>query len=272
MTAALATGTEQVAAALVAAQAEASAVFKSRKNTAQHYNYAGLEDFVETARPILSAHGLALTFSVINAVPMDARTTKGGGVQYAVLVNLEATLYHQSGQSLRFAGAGEGQDSGDKAVYKAITGARKYLIAQVLNLTTTDDPEADGPAPQQYQRPAQQQRQQAPPPAQRPPADAVDAMDDNTLAERAAFLSEAIGRARGLGAAEILATASTRAGKAGVGKLEQFFAFAATDPQRHAAALDLLRFAVRRMEATYQQEQAKLAQAATVEPPDEIPF
>lgn len=37
---------------------------------------------------------------------------------------------------------GQGVDSGDKGIYKAITGANKYFIYKLLNLPTGDDPES----------------------------------------------------------------------------------------------------------------------------------
>lgn len=37
---------------------------------------------------------------------------------------------------------GQGMDTGDKAIYKAITGANKYLFLKLLLLETGDDPEA----------------------------------------------------------------------------------------------------------------------------------
>jgi hypothetical protein len=39
--------------------------------------------------------------------------------------------------------AGQGLDSGDKAPYKAMTGALKYALLQSFLLATGDDPEAD---------------------------------------------------------------------------------------------------------------------------------
>lgn len=284
--------TAQITAALIAAQGKATSVFKAKRNQAQNYNYAGIEEFVEAARPVLSENGLALTFSVINVVPLDPRTTARGGQMFAMLVNMDATLHHVSGQSLRFSGAGEGVDSGDKATFKAITGARKYLIAQILNLATTDDPEADGaPATRGngYQQQPPQQQRQAPFPQQRQPetshersapvlpenhqGDAVDAMTDNELAQRAQFLIRELAAIHGKQDAEILTAFSARAGKPGVDTLARFFSYTATDPEKHAKAMDLLRYAVRRMAASLVKAKQTAAPApATEEVPDEIPF
>jgi hypothetical protein len=59
-------------------------------------------------------------------------------------VKVAVRILHESGEWVEASAWGEGQDRGDKAVYKAITGARKYGVASALGLATTDDPEDDG--------------------------------------------------------------------------------------------------------------------------------
>ena len=53
--------------------------------------------------------------------------------------------------------AGEGLDAGDKAPYKAMTGALKYALPQSFLLATGDDPENE-PAQSQYARSRQSQK------------------------------------------------------------------------------------------------------------------
>ena len=47
---------------------------------------------------------------------------------------------------------GEGMDKGDKAGYKAYTGALKYFLADTFMVATGDDPEKDSPDQQMNQR------------------------------------------------------------------------------------------------------------------------
>ena len=47
----------------------------------------------------------------------------------------------KSGEELTVRVAGEGADAGDKAPYKAMTGALKYALLQSFLLATGDDPE-----------------------------------------------------------------------------------------------------------------------------------
>jgi len=171
----------KLAAALSKAQGEFGAVAKSGQNTYDRYTYADLNDVISTARAGLSAHGLAIATTVEDIANLEPRRTQKGGVSYVVQVKLTVRLMHTSGEWIEGAAYGEGQDRGDKAVYKAITGARKYAVSAMLGLATSDDPEADNrPATPQKsaqapRRPAPQpSRQQSQPPPQRdtggPPA------------------------------------------------------------------------------------------------------
>lgn len=136
-------GNAKVSAALVKAQAEVHTAGKTGDNKFDKYTYSKLEDFLAVAKPVLAKHGLSIAMSTIDTITLEPRTTKNGGIEHAVRVRVMATLRHESGESLDFIGYGEGQDRADKAVYKAITGARKYAIAGALAIPTSDDPEAD---------------------------------------------------------------------------------------------------------------------------------
>src|SRR3954453_8351783 len=132
----------KIAPALAKAQAEFRAVAKSGDNTFDRYYYSTLEDYMTAVRPILNQHGLTLLASVVDTIALEDRQTSNGKIEHAVRVKLSMRVLHESGEWIEAESWGEGQDRADKAVYKAITGARKYGIASVFGLVTTDDPEA----------------------------------------------------------------------------------------------------------------------------------
>jgi hypothetical protein len=134
---------DKIAPALVAVQAAIRAAGKSGENLYDKYKYAKLEDYLHVARPLLAQHGLSVIISINRVERLADRQTVKGGVERAVEVQLLARLSHSSGQFIEIFGVGEGQDRADKAVYKAITGGKKYLLAGLLAIPTTDDPEAD---------------------------------------------------------------------------------------------------------------------------------
>lgn len=133
----------KLAPALVKAQAAVRAAGKTGDNKFDKYNYAKLEDYYAAAKPILAQFGFAVCFQTDQWEALPDRITKQGGTERAVRVRVSATLIHESGETLVATGYGEGQDRADKATYKAITGAKKYVLAGLLAIPTSDDPEAD---------------------------------------------------------------------------------------------------------------------------------
>lgn len=130
---------KDVYAALAAFQGACGPIFKSKKH-GQGYTYATLEDWTDTVKPLLVEHGLALVASTVSCE--DVGETKAGWTRTRVF--LTATVFHgPSGTNVTLSAFGEGADNGDKGVYKAQTGARKYLLAALTGSATTDDPEAD---------------------------------------------------------------------------------------------------------------------------------
>lgn len=134
---------KELATALVAMQKDLGMIAKSGENQFDKYTYANLEDYIAGTRVALKEHDFFLASSVENITQLEDRTTQKGGKEHAVQVKVAIRLIHKSGEWIEATAIGEGQDRADKAVYKAITGARKYGIASLLGLATSDDPEAD---------------------------------------------------------------------------------------------------------------------------------
>lgn len=136
-------GASSLAKALCQVQARMKTVTMSGENKFDKYSYAKLVDYIDVCRKPISDCGLSVLFSVAEVVPLEDRSTKGGAVEHAVRVHLFMTITHISGEQITLNGWGEGQDRADKAIYKAITGARKYLLGMALNLASgEEDPES----------------------------------------------------------------------------------------------------------------------------------
>lgn len=141
---------DKIARALAQAQAAFKDVAKSKENTYDRYRYAQLEDYRDAIVAGLGNAGLSIATSIEEVVRLEDRQTKNGGTEHAVMVRMSQRIIHDSGEWIETTVYGEGQDRGDKAIYKAITGARKYGLASALNLATSDDPEGDDqPRPKQ---------------------------------------------------------------------------------------------------------------------------
>ncbi len=132
---------------LLAARRDIKPAEKGGKNAYDDYTYAKEADWHSAVMPSLLEHDLFLAFSVAETINLEPRTTKNGGIEYAVQVNGSARITHGSGQWFQVDGVGQGQERSDKGAYQAMTGLKKYLYALLFALPTTDDPEKDNPPP-----------------------------------------------------------------------------------------------------------------------------
>ena len=112
-------------------------VQKTGRNDFHKYTYVTEGSLQDHLVPALSKVGLSLVGSVSE---MKVDEKKGG-----VYVEFTYNLTHQSGAiwpwPIKY--WGYGQDKGDKAIYKAYTGANKYALFKLFQIATGDDPEAD---------------------------------------------------------------------------------------------------------------------------------
>ena len=137
----------KIATALHQVMSKVSYVQKTGKNAFHGYKYAGEADLLEKLRPAMLEAGLLLIPSIKGVSPIDEH-----GV---TTVQMEYTLVHKDGDIWPnvICAAGQGGDRnkngvGDKGLYKAITGANKYLLFKLFQIETGDDPETyDPPMP-----------------------------------------------------------------------------------------------------------------------------
>jgi len=117
---------------------------KNGRNEFHKYDYATEADIVSAVRKEMAAQELMLIPSVEK---IDWRTVKSArGDQQIATLTVRFTLT-DGREKQEFVVLGEGQDSGDKATYKAMTGALKYALLKLFLIPTGDDPEADDDPP-----------------------------------------------------------------------------------------------------------------------------
>lgn len=113
------------------------------------YNFVSAAGLISKIRPAMLKHGLLLIPSDGGAPPQQeiAISNKDGKetINHYVLIEMTYTLSHVSGvvwpHKIKIPASG--YDSGDKATYKAMTGAIKYALLSVFLLETGDDPEEE---------------------------------------------------------------------------------------------------------------------------------
>ncbi|TPG86852.1 hypothetical protein EEL32_12120 [Brevibacillus laterosporus] len=112
-------------------------------NKFHNYNYATEADVAEKVREILASQNVIMIPNMTSHSVREHVNAKGK-TEYIATVQMEFKFYDgESGEELTFHMVGEGQDAGDKATYKAITGAQKYALMKAFMIPTGDDPEGD---------------------------------------------------------------------------------------------------------------------------------
>ena len=125
---------------------------KNGFNAFHKYNYVLESDAMDKFRELAIQHGVMVCPS--------AQIIGVTGDITSVDVNYEL-LDTESGERLVVKMPGQGQDKGDKGVYKALTGSFKYFIMKTFMVPTGDDPEHDEQGTKQVAPPPPFPRQAA---------------------------------------------------------------------------------------------------------------
>lgn len=141
---------EGLTAKLVAASLDVEHVEKKGKNTQQNYDYVRAEDIAAAATRALLARGVLAEFECVESeeTPIKSRQGSDGLIVKAVCA---LTVTDSEGrEKITRTAIGYGSDfPGDKAIYKAMTGARKYAFIHLLGISIGDDPEDEKGQPSQ---------------------------------------------------------------------------------------------------------------------------
>ena len=120
-------------------------VEKGGTNNFSKYEYARLGDVLAALRPLLKQEALVIYQS--HSVEQSGFQEYEDGTKYSVasVVCYTVVVDTESGEELKIQTPGFAVDkNGDKAVYKAITGSRKYGLTSLFGLDwDTVEPEED---------------------------------------------------------------------------------------------------------------------------------
>jgi hypothetical protein len=123
--------------------AQVERVAKNGENQFHHYKYAMEADLVDLIRPLLAAENVMVLPSMIETSRFQ-HTDKSDRVQLITDVRVKWTFEDgDSGETRECIFPGCGIDTGDKGIYKALTGSEKYLLMKTFLIATGDDPEND---------------------------------------------------------------------------------------------------------------------------------
>ena len=115
---------------------------KGGQNDYDHYSYFSEAQYKELFTELFSKNNLELKFSELEYNTFDGSGKNCNGR----MTRLEFTLIDvETGFFETTVITGEGMDKGDKAGYKAYTGAVKYYLADTFLVATGDDAEKESP-------------------------------------------------------------------------------------------------------------------------------
>lgn len=119
------------------------------KNDFDHYSYFSEAQYKQLFTELFSECGLELKFTELEYGTFEGSAKQANGrmprIQFD-LFDIETGFFESTIIT------GEGMDKGDKAGYKAYTGALKYFLADTFMVATGDDPEKDSPDQKMNQR------------------------------------------------------------------------------------------------------------------------
>ena len=139
------TTTKKIYEAIPAIMDEIGHIGKDRQNQQQGFMFRGIDQVMNTMKPLLAKHGVFVVPEVIDRQREERTTKSGSNLIYSILT----VRYHfcaSDGSEVVATTVGEGMDSADKASNKAMAIAFKYACFQVFCIPTEeiakDDPDS----------------------------------------------------------------------------------------------------------------------------------
>lgn len=131
---------------LSAIMGELGAMKPQGHNSHSNYDYITYSQISEAARLLFVKHGVFMTPSLTKHTTTPVLSAKGNQNLLSE-VEVTYTFYNidKPEDYLAISSVGQGMDTGDKAVYKALTGAHKYMLFKTFNVGTDDDAEKESP-------------------------------------------------------------------------------------------------------------------------------
>lgn len=131
----------KIAKKLTLAMAEIDAVTKKGRNDKQQYNFVRAADVANEVRTALVNNSIAFTYDVSECRNWEKASNSGSMLNYCHIKVDCLFIDSESGESVTAGAVGWGMDSGDKAPYKAMTGALKYIMRMTFLIPDESDPE-----------------------------------------------------------------------------------------------------------------------------------
>lgn len=132
-----------IAQALNEVMKAVGAISKKDKNTAQGFNFRGIDSVVNAVSPALQRFGVVVVPSVEDYEYATVEIGRNRTAMGHVRVKVTYTFIGPMGDAIKATVVGEAMDAGDKATAKAMSVAFRTALLQSLSLPTDEaDPDA----------------------------------------------------------------------------------------------------------------------------------
>lgn len=131
---------------LVKILTEITRIKKAGTNTHFNYNYVTEADVLDAVRGKLAENGVFVFTSQEEVTDREVRRAKDGQEKISLSTRVKLRHVFSDGETeFEVFSFGESEDTGDKGLYKAVTGAMKYFVSKNFFISTGDDPETGNP-------------------------------------------------------------------------------------------------------------------------------
>lgn len=123
---------------------EVKSMEKDGQNTFQNYSYLSETQVTLAMKKLLEKNGVVFTHDTEFISITEVSPTSKGTKQFMTTIRVRYVFCDMdTGGYVSGGEIGQGVDSQDKGIYKAITGAVKYIFMKTFLIPTGDDPEND---------------------------------------------------------------------------------------------------------------------------------
>ena len=119
---------------------EIGKIEKTGRNQNQGYNFIEQAVVVSTIKPLLEQYGI----TIIPSVREYKLIEKEKGFKLIIDTLYKVVNTDKPDECIEIAWVGEGDDTLDKGMNKALTASQKYFYMKLFNISDKDDPDAEG--------------------------------------------------------------------------------------------------------------------------------
>ena len=135
---------------------EIGVIRKTHQNTQQNFAYRGVEDVLSAAHGVLIKHGISVRPRVTEVIRTSLTYGKNNTTAQSTIVRMKVAFIAPDGSEVECETAGEGFDSADKGLGKAMSTAYKYAFFLTFCIPTEELKDVEAAPRRQRREPVSQ--------------------------------------------------------------------------------------------------------------------